>query len=182
MHETEENSAIAVSPEDGSVVAKLDLPVDNVVAIGWWDGCLAVTQKTPKKLLKVDPTTGEIKQDITIDETDWAWVGCANAVNGKVWVADEFSPGIIVIDPDNPDERGFEILAGPGPGCFTPTPDGVWHTDFWAKSMIETSYAGDLLDWGEIPFDVRGLAFDGEHLWALDAETHRLCVIEKAGE
>jgi hypothetical protein len=182
VHDTKDNSAIAVSPEDGKVLRKLTLPVDNVVAIGWWDDCLAITQKDPKKLLKVDPASGEIKQYIIIDETDWTWVGCANAVNGKVWVADEFSPRIIVIDPDNPDTREFKILAGPGPGCFAPTPDGVWHLDFWARTMIKTSYEGTLLDWGDHAFanHITGLAYDGQSLWALDADTHRLCVIEKA--
>lgn len=182
VHDTEGNTAIAVSPKDGSVVAKVALPVDNVVAIGWWDDCLAVTQKDPKKLLKVDPASGEIKQDIIIDETDWTWVGCANAVNGKVWVADEFSPRIIVIDPDNPDEREFKILAGPGPGRFAPTPDGVWHLDFWANALIKTAPDGTLLDWGDHAFadHVTGLAYDGQSLWALDADTHRLCIIEKA--
>jgi len=175
------NSATAVSPEDGKVLKKLTLPVGNVVAIGWWDDCLAVTQKDPKKLLKVDPASGEIKQDIIIDETDWTWVGCANAVNGKVWVADEFSPRIIVIDPENPDTREFNILAGPGPGCFAPTPDGVWHADFWAPVLIKTSYDGALLDWGDQVFHrgTAGIAFDGENLWALDGATHRICIIER---
>ena len=182
VHDTKANAAIAISPEDGKMLRKLTLPVDNVVAIGWWDDCLAVTQKDPKKLLKVDPASGEIEQDIIIDETDWTWVGCANAVNGKVWVADEFSPRIIVIDPDNPDTREFKILAGPGPGCFAPTPDGVWHLDFWANALIKTAPDGTLLDWGDHAFaqHITGLAYDGENLWALDAATHRICIIEKA--
>jgi hypothetical protein len=182
VYDRESNSAIAVSPEDGSVVAKLDLPVDNVVAIGWWDSCLAVTQNDPKKLFKVDPATGEIRQDIIIDETDWTWVGCANEVNGKVWVVDEFSPGIIVIDPASPDERQLKILAGPGPNCFAPTPDGVWHADFWAHTVIKTGYDGKLLHWGDRIFEhgTAGLAFDGENLWAVDGVNRRICVIEKA--
>ncbi len=192
VYDRESNSAIAVSPSGGEVLKTLELPVDNVVAIGWWDDCLAVTQSDPKKLLKVDAATGEIKQDITIDETDWTWVGAANQVNGKIWVVDEFSPGIIVIDPASPegrelkpaspDERQLKILAGPGPNCFTPTPDGVWHADFWAHTVIKTSYDGRLLDWGDRVFQggTAGLAFDGENLWAVDGVNRRICVIEKA--
>ncbi len=181
VYDRTDNSAIAVSPEDGKVLKKLTLPFDNVVAIGWWDGCLAVTQKDPKKLLKVDVETAEIKQDIALDKDDWVWVGAANQVNGKVWVTDTFSPGIIVIDPANTDDRDFRVLAGPGPKSFAPMPDGVWHDDFWAPVLIKTSYDGTLLDWGDQVFErgTAGLAFDGENLWALDGVNRRICLIEK---
>ena len=77
--------------------------------------------------------------------------------------------------------RDRKILAGPGPGCFTLADGGVWHADFWAQSTIKTSLDGKLLDWGDRVFEegVAGLAFDGEHLWALDRAAGRICVIER---
>lgn len=182
VYDREDNSAIAVSPGDGKVQKTLTLPVTDVYGIGWWGGCLAVTQTDPKKLLQVDADSGEIKREIVVDEGDWTWVGAASEVNGKVWVADRFSPGMIIIDPANTDDRDFRILAGPGPESFAPTPDGVWHADFWAPTLIKTSYDGKLLDWGDQVFErgTAGLAFDGENLWALDGVNRRICVIEKA--
>ena len=161
VHDREDNSAIAVSPEDGQVIKKVKLPVENVVAIGWWDDSLAATQKDPKMLLQVDPESGEVKRKIVVDETDWTWVGSLAQVDGKIWVADEFSPCVIVIDPANPDDRERKILAGPGPLSFAPQADGVWHSDFWTSALIKTSY-------------------DGQRLWALDGDNNRICIIEKA--
>ncbi|UCC69004.1 MAG: hypothetical protein JSV79_03535 [Armatimonadota bacterium] len=182
VYDRTDNSATAISPEDGKVLKKLTLPVDNVYGIGWWDGFLAVTQEDPKMLLQVDADTAEINQDITIDKGDWVWVGAANQVNGKVWVADRFSPGIIVMDKADTDKREFKILAGPGPETFAATPNGVWHADFWTPAIIKTSYDGKLLDWGDQVFDrgTAGLAFDGENLWALDGVNRRICIIEKS--
>lgn len=182
VYDREDNSAIAVSPGDGKVQKTLTLPVTDVYGIGWWGGCLAITQTNPKKLLQVDADSGEIKREIVVDKGDWTWVGAASEVNGKVWVADRFSPGVIIIDPANTDDRDFKILAGPGPESFTSMPDGVWHADFWAPVLIKTSYDGELLDWGDQVFErgTAGLAFDGENLWALDGVNRRICVIEKA--
>jgi hypothetical protein len=176
-----ENAAIAVAPDDGRVLTKVALPVEKVKAIGWWDDSLAVTQGEPKMLLQVDPDSGEVKREIVVDETDWTWVGSVNQVNGEVWVADEFSPCIIAIDPSEPDRRERKILAGPGPACFAPADGGVWHADFWANSIIKTGPDGTLLDWGDQVFEdgVAGLAFDGEHLWALDRAGGRICVIKR---
>lgn len=181
VYDRTSNSAIAVSPVDGKVLKKLILPVSNIYGIGWWDGGLAVSQEDPKMLLQVDPDTAKITRKIAVETQQPAWVGAANQVDGKVWVADRFSPGVIVIDPADTAARDFRVLAGPGPETFTPTPEGVWHADFWAPVLIKTSYEGMLLDWGDQVFErgTAGLAYDGKDLWALDAATGRICIIEK---
>lgn len=85
-------------------------------------------------------------------------------------------------------------------------PDGVWqcsgmlmkndpdHTPLvWDDATFscrwqpgEMATANDvpnakLLDWGEVPFGdaLRGIAHDGQNLWALDSKTRRICIIEK---
>jgi beta-lactamase regulating signal transducer with metallopeptidase domain len=183
VYDGKSNSAVAVSPEDGKVLKTVKLPVENVRAIGWWDGRLAVTQRKPKMLLQVDPEDGKVEREIVVDKGDRTWVGSGTQVNGRIWVVDEFSPGVIVIDPANPDKRDWRILAGPGPECLAPEDDGVWHWDFWGGMIIKTGWDGALLDWGDQVFarGVTGLAHDGEHLWALDAANHRICVIERTG-
>jgi hypothetical protein len=178
-YDREQKAALALSPADGEVVRIVPLAFENVKGIGWWDGSLAVTQSDPKVLSQVNAETGETEREIVIDEGDWTWVGSVAQVNGKVWVVDEFSPGVIVINPAKPDDRDLRILAGPGPGSLAAAPDGVWHSDFWAHMLVETDPEGKLLEWGDLPFDVRGLAHDGQHLWALDGDSDRVCTIEK---
>ena len=176
------NEAIAVSPEDGKVLKKVKLPVEKIKGIGWWGDALAVTQSEPKRLLKVDADSGEILQEIALNEMDEV-LGVAKA-DGKLVVGDGFMCSARIIDEADPDERRWQTLGGPGPISLAAQGDAVWHFDFWAPAIIKSDLKGRLLDWGEKPFDgaIRGLAWDGEQLWALDAKAKRICVIEKATE
>jgi len=174
------NEAVALSPEDGKVLKKVKLPVEKVVGIGWWDGALAVTQGEPKRLLKVDPESGKIRQEIPLDNMEEV-LGVAQA-DGRMWIGDGFMCSACILDPADPSDRRWQTLAGPGPISLAAQQDSVWHFDFWAPAIIRSDLSGSLLDWGEKPFDgtVRGLAWDGAKLWALDNEQKRICVIEKA--
>jgi hypothetical protein len=173
------NEAIAVSSEDGEILNRVKLPVDKVSGIGWWDDALAVTQKEPKRLLKVDPDTGEVKQEISLDKMDE--VLGVTQVDGKMIIGDGFMCSSFILNPANPGESRWQTLGGPGPISLATEDDAVWHFDFWAPSIIKSDLSGRLLDWGEKPFNgsVNGLAWDGEHLWALDSKSKRICVIEK---
>lgn len=174
------NEAIAISPEDGKVLKRVGLSVENVFGIGWWDDGLAITQKKPKRLLKVDPNTGAIQQEIPLDGMEWVQ-GVAQA-GGKLWIGDGFMCSTRVLDPTHPSDRRWQTLAGPGPISLAAEGDAIWHFDFWAPAIIKSDTSGRLLDWGDKPFDgsLRGLAWDGEHLWALDNEAKRICVIKKS--
>jgi RNA polymerase sigma-70 factor (ECF subfamily) len=175
------NEAIAVSPQDGKVLRRVKLPVDKVFGIGWWDDALAVTQTEPKRLLQVDPETGEIKQEISLDSI--YMVMGVTQVDGKMWIGDGFNCVVSIVDPAHP-EDGCDtlVLGGPGPTSLASDGNAVWHFDFWAPAIIKSDLNGQLLDWGEKPFDgsVNGLAWDGEMLWALDNEQKRICAIEKS--
>jgi hypothetical protein len=89
---------------------------------------------------------------------------------------------VIAINPANPEDRDFKILAGPGPETFAAEPDGVWHSDFRAPAIIKSDFQGKLVEWGDQVFErgVAGLAWDGERLWALDGVNHRICVIQRS--
>jgi hypothetical protein len=179
VYDRASNQAIAVSPDDGKVTRHVKLPIAKAWGIGWWGDALAVTQTDPKRLLQLDPTSGQVKREVAFDAVEWIQ-GVAQ-VDGKLYVADGFNCNVLIVDPADPAHSRSLVLAGPGPAMMAADGDAVWHADFWAPAIIKTDPEGKLLDWGDQPFAVRGLAFDGQRLWALDASAGRICVIERAG-
>ena len=184
--ECESNEAVCLSPADGSVLKRLKLPEGENQGLGWWDGALGVTQSDPKRLLKLDPETGEVEVEVSVGTMDW--INGFAQVNGELWVADGFQGNVLRLDAATPGEGRPYILGGPIPSDLAAAPDGVWHCDIWAPGIMKTSlegrtpHDGNLVEWAEKPFDgqVNGLAHDGESLWALDAAGGRVCVIERA--
>ncbi len=182
---------IAVSPADGAVRSRAKLTIGKSAGLGLWDGKLAVVQREPKRVVQIDPATGAVLREIAIEYV--ADPCTVMQVNGKLWVSDGFFfPGNVVDPGRDPAKRQtdrFEpgtrldpLLAGPLPLHFAPTGDGVWHQEFWVPYLIKSGPDGKLLDWGEKPFGdpTSGIAWDGEHLWALDdGAQKRICVIEK---
>jgi len=186
---------LGISPDDGAVVKQLKIPDVFPAGLGQWDGALAVTEGRPKKrVLKVDPDTGAVEAEFLIPFV--ADPMCATMVNGKLWVADSWLfPGWIV-DPAHPDrvpkgspDGGFDknfrlepYLAGTCPNGIAAVSDGVWHTDYFARTMIKSGPDGRLLEWAERPFGgwPPDIAWDGRNLWALDAPNRRICVIRKS--
>jgi hypothetical protein len=174
--------AIAVSPDDGSVQKRLRIPFEKIGGIGWWDDGLGATQQDQKRLIKLHPETGEIISELSLKGgPDWIQVFDFARVNGELWVSDGFNGCVARREASDPEKVSFLTLGGPQPISIAAAPDGVWHVDAFAPIIARTSFDGKLLEWGEKPFDGRcdGLAWDGEHLWALDCEGKRICVIEK---
>jgi hypothetical protein len=187
--DTASNTAKAVSPDDGRLLATVAMPKGSSPALGWWNGGLLTVQNGPPRLFQVDPANGEVRRQFGLKGIVHAV--CATEVGGKIWVADGWLfPGAILdpIKPDSdlspdagPDHRLEPRLAGALPTGLAPTDNGVWHTDFWAPVLVKSGPSGQLLDWGEKPFPgLSGIAWDGRNLWALDSQPKRICVIEKA--
>jgi hypothetical protein len=186
---------VGISPDDGAVVKRLKLADVWPCGIGQWEGKLAVVQGGDKKrVLKVDPDTGAVEAEFPIPFV--ADPMCAAMVNGKLWIADSwFFPGWVV-DPARPDrvpkgspdeglDQSFRLepyLAGTCPNGFAAMEDGVWHTDYFARTMFKSGPDGRLADWAERPFGgwPPDIAWDGRNLWALDAPNRRICVIRKS--
>jgi hypothetical protein len=184
------DEVIALSPADGRVLRRLRLSVGKSEGLGLWDGKLAVAQREPKRVLQVDPETGAILRKFPVEYM--VEPVAVTQVNGKLWVSDGWLfPGNVVDpgrDPANPQTDPFEpgtrldpFLAGPLALHFAPTADGVWHQEYWVPLLIKSGPGGKLLDWGEKPFGdaTAGIAWDGEHLLALDGKGKRICVVEK---
>ena len=179
VHDRADRKAIALSPDDGRVLALVSLPEGKCVGLGWWEDGLGVTQADPKRLLKVDPETGEVTREVPLDFGEW--INGVAQVDREVWIADGFMGCVWRVNNENPDQHSGLVLAGPCPVDLAATAEGVWHSDVWAPAIIKTDFQGTLLDWGEKPFDGRcdGIAWDGKHLWALDRANKRICIIEK---
>ena len=174
--------AIAVSPQDGAVRKRVKIPFEKPRGIGWWDDGLGVAQNGPKRVVKLDPDTGEVVREVPVDKPDWCEVSGVAQVNGELWVNDDFNGVIRRVDPGSGAEPTLHGSAGSLPCSLTPVPGGVWEIDAFSPYLVQSDHDAKLLDLGEKPFGGRcdGLAWDGEDLWALDSEGRRICVIEKA--
>ena len=146
------------------------------------------------------PLTGDMTPHAVVQVGDklWSWTKVA-------WAACVIDPE----GPLPAERRDLIIPAAwtwGGVPYLAAAPDGVWqgsgmlmkmdrdHTPLiWDDATFscrwqtgETATANDvpnarLLDWGEVPFGnaLRGIAQDGQNLWALDADEKRICIIEK---
>lgn len=183
-HDAKANEVVGVSPSDGAVARRIPLPVEKVYGIAWHEGMLAACQGGPweenKNLLLVDPETGAASSEIVLDNVDMA-IGLAT-LNGRLWIGDGFAFGAKLMDPERPEAITHVQWPGTCAGYMAATKDTVWHTDSFANVMIECDRVGELTDWAEIPFGgaVKGLAHDGEGLWAFDGSEGRLCLIRRA--
>ena len=184
---------IALAPTGGTVRKRLKLAAGKSQGLGLWEGKLGVAQRKPKRVLQIDPDTGAILREFPV--AYMVEPVAVMQVNGKLWVSDGFlfpgnvidpdrDPGKPQTDPFEPGTRLDPLLAGPLALHFAPTAEGVWHQEFWAPLLIKSGPDGQLLDWGEKPFGdaTAGIAWDGQGLWALDGEQHRICLIEKTEE
>jgi hypothetical protein len=169
--------AVSISSTDGSVLKRLR--IENCGAVAWWDGALACVGGKPKELKKVDPGSGEVLGSVSL-ETMHDVIG-PEVVAGKVLVGDGFNCCVSVHDPQKPEKLRMQCLAGPGPACMAADGEAVWHADYWAPGIIKSDLDGRLLEWGDQPVQVSGLAHDGEKLWALDKKNKRICSLEKVG-
>jgi hypothetical protein len=189
------NTAIAVSPENGQVIKQVKLPEGNGRGFGWWNGAIAVNQgcpweKDPKRLVRVDPDTGEILKEFPLDFL--SHVGGVTQVDGKAWVVDSFYGWLMSLDTDGKTVRDHVSLAGPLPVAITPDGDSLWHDDLWVPFFIKSGleHDGQFIDCIEKPFKesfarkpyggvVRGMGHDGKNLWVLDSKSKRICMIKK---
>ena len=196
MCDDETNCALAISPKNGEVVKKVKLPEGNGRGFGWWDGALAVNQgcpweKDPKRLLKIDPETGKILREFSLDFLNH--IGGVAQVDKKVLVVDSFFGWLNALDIDGKVSRDHISLAGPLPVAIAPDGEALWHDDLWVPFFIKSGldHDGQYLDCIEKPFRepyakkpyggvVRGMGYDGENLWILDNKEKRICLLKKS--
>ena len=168
----------ALSPDDGCVLVKRTLKEENLGGIGWVDSAIAVTQSEPKRLLRVDPESGDVTELRSLKETNE--MGGVAECKGKVLVCDTWMPAAWEYDAEGDTSPEYRCLGG----CCGLAVEGdeVWRFDWLAPLLIKTDVGGTLTDYGDLPFEreVQGIAHDGEQLWILDNQERRICAIDKA--
>ncbi|MCP4590850.1 MAG: M56 family metallopeptidase [bacterium] len=182
----ESNEALAISPDDGRLLNRVELPEGHGRWLGWWNGKLAVTQgspskKDPKRLLQIDPDDGRVLQDVSLDKLEN--VGGVVQLGNQLRVFDAFFGWVFVLDASKPRRPCQLDIHDPSPLPMTANAAGeetLWYVDGWAPWIVKCDHEGRLLDWSERPFaGYEGVAWDGEHLWAIDKTNQRICAIEK---
>lgn len=172
---------VSVSPDAAERVTEITAP-DNARGVAAWDGDLLLTMAgEPARAVILDGSTGETRREVELTKLEW--VGAAERVDGKLWVGDDWFGCAFQIDLEAPDDAKSRSVAGPHPGGFAATPDGVWHIDRMAQLLIKCDLDGNLIEFADLPFgdDTRGIAWDGERLWAVDDAANRLVAIARAG-
>lgn len=171
------SEAVAISAEDGSVLQRLGIHVEGGRSINWWNAGLGVVQEQQKRLVKLDPNTGAVLRDVDLARAEWPFAFAQ--VGDELWLYDPWFQTNWRVDPDDPEAMELFGVAGGG-HPLVPTSDGVWQMHDFAPVMVLNGPDRRLVDWAEKPFgDSRGLASDGQHLWALDPEGGRICAIER---
>ncbi|MHC4249701.1 MAG: hypothetical protein ACYS9X_11300 [Planctomycetota bacterium] len=151
---------VALSPEEGRTIKSLAM--ENLRAVSEWDGELAVLQKEPYALCQIDAETGKV----------------VRTVSGHA----AYSAGLRALATRNSEKETCELWDAPVESLADAGED-VWCNAQFPQILVKLDANQRVLDWGENPFgeDAKGIAFDGENVWALDARYRRICMLEKAG-
>jgi len=154
----ERGEMVALSPEDGSV--QRTLKRDGLRATTTWDGALAVIQEEPYGLHEIDAETGEV----------------VRSVQGHA----AYSAGLRAFATQDSARKTRELWDAPAEQ-MADAGGAVWYWSEASRMLIKLDPDQNVLDRGENPVgdDLRGIAWDGQNLWALDKKDKRICVIEK---
>ena len=175
------DEAIAITPEDGSVVKRLKVTLEGgikVGAVGWYDDLLAVTAGGTEHhggqsvLLLLDPEDGTVHQTTPI-KAPWGPGGAAQ-VGDHLWIT--HYGWLCVVNPKTGEARD-----GHNPAAFPPDiaydGESLWMVDSTAAYRMDL--AEKLLEVPEKPGETMGMTYDGQNLWALNNEEKRITIIEK---
>ncbi|MHC4561396.1 MAG: hypothetical protein ACYS8X_01335 [Planctomycetota bacterium] len=205
----EEQTAFAISPEDGTILKRLDfstMPWPGKGAfLGWWDDCLGAS--VGDGIYKLNPDTGEVLQKLPVPEVMNEHNGFVQ-IGRQLWVADSFEwlAGVYDLEAET---WGHVILAqvtGGGGTDMAWDGEGLWHFDQLSHIIVKSALnatpqpwtnddddprpglaAVDLLDYGEKlfawcpPGQIGGITWDGQHLWIIDNGNQRIMMVEKSG-
>ena len=171
--------AIAVSSQGGQTQAEVRLP-EPIGGIAWSRDDLLATRVKPEAVLVIDPNTGEVRQEIAAET--WGEFSAIAELDERICIGNVYCGGVHFLK-DGAVSPHPSWLAGGFTVDMACAEGSVWHIDTFNKLLIRSdpNEAERLLDWAGAPFgeDTTGLAWDGDHLWALDNKEKRICMIER---
>lgn len=159
----EPSSLGAIDPVSGRIVAGLTLPVRPTrVAVGF--GALWITSASSGHLVRVDPDTLSIRQQIDVGPG----IGPIAFADSAVWVTNVDDGTLSRIDPDTNDVVQ-RVHVGNGPSDMTSVGDHLWISSRLDASVVKVdARRGEVVK--RIPVGVApgGLATTQDSLWVAD--------------
>lgn len=175
--------ALGLSSHDGSVEERAPLPGGGTDrSLGVWGDHFGVTVLGDRRqVLKVSRHDGDILARLPIDFAGNVESGVA-FVNGMLLIPDGWEGSVWTVDPARPLPATPPAirLAAALPRWLAASGSRIWAADAWAPVLVCSDMEGNLVDWGEKPCRVAGIAFNGEDLYIHDADHRRICHIARA--
>jgi len=178
--------ALALSCENGQVQREVKLearPGTNEFGFAHGPGVFYLSafgkkDKRQDMVHELDAASGKVLRSFELPTVS----DCTSVtrVGRRLFVCDGWGGGTWVIELDRPDVRPYRVYIAVGmPDYLSSDGKTIWATGYMAPVLAHTNPDGDLLDWGERPFGFAPTAWDGEHLWALNAPERCVSMIEK---
>ena len=185
VYDKESGDAIALSIDDGKILARAKMPA-GAAGLAWHRDSLVAVKGEGRAIQHIDPETGEASEPVPVD-IPWGALSAITAFDGGLCVTHLYRGSVHFIDgplPFNSDPETALVLGGCGAIDMTSAGATIWCIDFLGPTIIagKPHDDGRIVDWGEKPFGshTTGIAHDGKNLWVLDNKGKRVCIIEKA--
>lgn len=171
------NSLSVIDHESGRIVANLTLPVRPTrVAFGF--GALWITSASSGQLLRVDPETLAIRQEIDVD----TGVGPIAFADSAVWVANVDDGTVTRIDPETND-RVQTVTVGNGPSDIEAAASHLWISNRLDASVAKfDARRGEVVKRIAIGLSPGGLAATDDSLWVSDEASGTVARVDLASD
>ncbi|MDX6581674.1 MAG: hypothetical protein QOI10_858 [Solirubrobacterales bacterium] len=171
-----------VSFVDGDPAKELSvLPAGNSPeAVVESSGSLWVTQGSGDTVLRLDPSSGAIQDEITVGAQPG---GAAVGDDGSVWVANFGDGTVSRIDPDGGDVRTIPV--GAGPYGIAVDGNAVWVSNREDDSVIQINAGSNRPEPRAIPVggNPKGIAIDDDgEVWVANADDDTVSVVANGAE
>jgi len=194
--DTDAKQAVAISPEDGRELKRLDLDLETTRGLGWYDGLLVVTAggfleaDDPARVVLIDADRDQVVKVLPFTRDIWYPAGAVQ-IGRLLWTSQD--AWITTIDIATGECKG-RPYRGAWPLDLAYDGEAIWSTDTLVPGLFRWGTDGRLLDFAEMPFfesfqafggdaglPVAGITHADEGLWVLSPSTGQIALIERVG-
>lgn len=171
------NSLGAIDPGSGRIVANLTLPVRPTrVAAGF--GALWITSASSGQVVRVDPETLSIRQEIDLGRG----IGPISFADSAVWVANVDAGSVTRIDPVS-NEAVQTVSVGNGPSDMTAADAHLWIANRLDGSVAKFDpRRGKVLERIPVGLSPAGIVATEDSLWVTDEGSATIAQLDLASE